>query len=108
MQTITITSCRLVTVLTKSTDNERWSPCGGKGALLRCCWGWKPLTATVQNIMQLLSETDKAGIRPSVPLQGLYWAKPSFRKTRAPQHSLRVNAIYNLQMLFTLFTIAMA
>ena len=56
MQTITATSCHLVTVLTKFTDNERWSRCGGKGTLLRCCWGWKPLRAAVQNITQLLSE----------------------------------------------------
>lgn len=56
MQTTTETSYHLLTILIKCTDYRSWQQCGEEGRFQCCCWERKLLTATVQNITQLLSE----------------------------------------------------
>ena len=60
-------------IIKKSTNNECWKECGGKGTLLHCCWECKliqPLWKTVWRSLKKLGI--KLPYDPTIPLLGIY------------------------------------
>ena len=81
-----------MTAIKKSTHNECWRECGGKGTLLHQWESWwegklvQPLWRTVWRFLKDLGI--ELPYDPAIPLLGIQPRKPELKETHVPQCSL--------------------